>query len=603
MGKKYKSNKYNHSISGSKYNKVLLIPLIFIIAILPFIMRLYTYRTGLSSFVWFPEDDTQVDVFLYYKQVFFLIVSIIMALLIGFKAFYDKANIKKSLIFIPLLIYCLLAVLSTLTSDFSFFGFNGIFEQFESIFVLLGYSLVVYYGFLFINKEDDIKLLMRIFIISILIISILGIAQAIGHDLLQTEFGMKTFVPIAYWDQLDKIAFTFGPKVVYLTLYNPNYVGVYAALIAPILLCFIIMSHKLNHLILYVAAFIGIIISLLGSKSDAGIIGIAISLIFIIIFLRRYLIKHWKFIVPIFAISIFLVSQYADNSLTTLTEVVKKLKPNKIEYNLTDIKTEDTLIITYKKNNLVIDYNGSFDTGVTYTITDSNNNDIPFTFNEENGSITITDERFAGISIVPVNYNELLSIKVTIDGKEWVFTNEQGDGSYYYINSNGKLDKIITAESSVFTGYEKFASNRGYIWSRTIPLLKKYIILGSGADTYALVYPQQDYVYLSNVGFSNLVLTKPHSMYLQVGVQTGVLSLLALLVFYGMYFVSSVKLYIKGRFDNYFSRAGVAIFIGTISYMIVGISNDSSIAVAPIFWALLGIGFACNYQVKKQLNN
>jgi uncharacterized membrane protein YdjX (TVP38/TMEM64 family) len=70
-----------------------------------------------------------------------------------------------------------------------------------------------------------------------------------------------------------------------------------------------------------------------------------------------------------------------------------------------------------------------------------------------------------------------------------------------------------------------------------------------------------------------------------------------------MYFISSVRLYLKGHFDNYFSRVGVSIFIGTISYMVVGISNDSSIAVAPVFWALLGIGIACNYQVKRQMNN
>jgi hypothetical protein len=33
--------------------------------------------------------------------------------------------------------------------------------------------------------------------------------------------------------------------------------------------------------------------------------------------------------------------------------------------------------------------------------------------------------------------------------------------------------------------------------------------------------------------------------------------------------------------------------------MVVGISNDSSIAVAPVFWALIGIGIACNHHVKK----
>jgi hypothetical protein len=66
-----------------------------------------------------------------------------------------------------------------------------------------------------------------------------------------------------------------------------------------------------------------------------------------------------------------------------------------------------------------------------------------------------------------------------------------------------------------------------------------------------------------------------------------------------MYFISSLRLYIKGTFDNYFSRAGVSIFIGTIAYMIAGITNDSTITVAPVFWVLIGIGIAVNYKIGK----
>jgi len=70
-----------------------------------------------------------------------------------------------------------------------------------------------------------------------------------------------------------------------------------------------------------------------------------------------------------------------------------------------------------------------------------------------------------------------------------------------------------------------------------------------------------------------------------------------------MYFISSFKLYIKGHFDNFFKQVGVSIFIGTIAYMIIGISNDSTLTVAPIAWALFGIGMACNCKVKEQIKN
>ena len=53
-------------------------------------------------------------------------------------------------------------------------------------------------------------------------------------------------------------------------------------------------------------------------------------------------------------------------------------------------------------------------------------------------------------------------------------------------------------------------------------------------------------------------------MYLQIAVQTGVLSLIALLTFYGIYFITSIKLYVKQKFDTFLSQAGVGIFLGTV---------------------------------------
>jgi len=150
----------------------------------------------------------------------------------------------------------------------------------------------------------------------------------------------------------------------------------------------------------------------------------------------------------------------------------------------------------------------------------------------------------------------------------------------------------------LFSGYERYASGRGYIWSRTIPLLKKYIVFGSGADTFVMAFPQQDYVNLYNYGFKGELLTKPHNLYLQIGVQTGVLSLIAFIVFYAMYFISSLRLYIKGRFKSYYAQVGAAILAASVSYIVLGLANDSSLTVAPVFWALIGLGITVNRLAK-----
>ena len=47
------------------------------------------------------------------------------------------------------------------------------------------------------------------------------------------------------------------------------------------------------------------------------------------------------------------------------------------------------------------------------------------------------------------------------------------------------------------------------------------------------------------------------------------------------------------------SKIGVGILASVIGYLILALTNDSCIAVSPIFWVLTGIGLAINRQLKK----
>ena len=89
-------------------------------------------------------------------------------------------------------------------------------------------------------------------------------------------------------------------------------------------------------------------------------------------------------------------------------------------------------------------------------------------------------------------------------------------------------------------------------------------------------------------------MSKPHSLYLQVGVQDGVVALLGMLAFFVMYLGYSVRLYIASRFESFYERVGVAVMLAVLGFAVMGISNDSSITVSPIFWALAGLGVYLN---------
>ena len=90
-------------------------------------------------------------------------------------------------------------------------------------------------------------------------------------------------------------------------------------------------------------------------------------------------------------------------------------------------------------------------------------------------------------------------------------------------------------------------------------------------------------------------------MYLQVGVQTGVPSLIALLVFFGWYLINSLRIYWKCHYSEYMTFIGVGILGSVIGYLIISLTNDSCVALSPIFYALIGIGLGINYKIRKDM--
>ena len=68
MTKRKKPNlqKKRDTQSDNIIKKVMIAPLIFVITILPLVMRIKTYNPNLSQFSWYPDIDLTTDVFLYF---------------------------------------------------------------------------------------------------------------------------------------------------------------------------------------------------------------------------------------------------------------------------------------------------------------------------------------------------------------------------------------------------------------------------------------------------------------------------------------------------------------------------------------------------------
>ena len=579
-------------------SKILLYPLLIVMAIIPLIVHQKTYPTHLEKYSWYSYAETAYDFFLYYKSVWLVIMAALMLVILCWKMAKEKEYRKIPMFMIPAGIYGLFIIISMIFSKDRSISLHGIVEQFEPGTVLIGYLIFMYYAYLIVNTENDVKFLMKVWVISIAILCLLGLLQVLGHDFFATDFGKKLIATSETWQNLE---FNFGKNRIYLTLYNPNYVGVYATLALPVLGTLLLFTKNIKWKVIYAILMVGMVICIVGSQSKTAFGSLAVVVIFAVIFFRKLIKQYWKFLIPIvigigivfFVFDASIGHEYTNSIKSAINTFTNKDTSSPIVTRVDTLK--DEIVINYMKNPLHISYTRD---GDSFSIVVKDDKGAVLDTTQDEAGISIQDDRFQGIHLKPVYSEDMYLLQFSTDtGITWYFSNETGkdEEGYYFYTPYGKWDKVNNPE--VFEMKESLFSGRGYIWSRTIPLLKDYMIKGSGPDTFTLVFPQDDYIGLENNGFKGSIVTKPHNLFLQIGVQTGVISLIAFLALYLIYFIQSVRVYIKNKFESYSAQIGVGIFLATIGYMIGGITNDSTITVSPIFWILLGIGFSINHKL------
>lgn len=601
VGKKAKNTKV---LSRSIAETILLqFPLYVVVMILPLITRYQEIYTGLGRFDWYPENAVSRDFFLYYKQWIFVLICAFITLIIIFRAILVKGSLKFHKVFLPLMIYTGLVILSTVFSDYRIFGLKGMAEQFENVFSVVGYAIVAYYVWLVVETPSELRVLLHAFAIGSLILGLIGMFQSLGLDIFYTDTG-KTLIT---GNKIDKNLITpaFEKARTYITLYNPNYVGVYTVMTISLFSVLFLMSKKVSEYILYYLVILTSLFSLCGAQFKAGLVYLFVVLIVIAITLRKQLLKRWYLglaIIATFFIA-FVVTNNVSNGAYTDGIVGSFNQISTAKPSLESIDTgSEGVIVKFKGNVVTI----SVDESRQLQVVDSNNQNIGLILQDYSKGLSaykIDDSRFEDIILISYDEGmESLDFYLCVNDTYWGFWHNTEEDTYLYYNRYGVLSPIITPKTAIFDGHESFGSGRGYIWSRTIPLLLKYPILGSGADTFIIAFPQHDFVGQSNFGFAESLITKPHCMYLQIAVQSGVLSVICFLAFFVVYAIQSIKLYIKNNFHTIESKLGLAFFIAVVGFLMAGVTNDSSICVSPVFWVVVGMGITANRMVKKTNN-
>ncbi len=589
-----------------------LIPIMAVLGIVPLVVHLYVYDAGLQDQSYYYFDRAESDVFLAWKLYTFTALVFAMACVLIFKFYHEGKKIRFEKIFVPLGIYAALAFLSSLFSDHPHDAFTGGYEQFESVFALMGYAIAAYYAFLFVETEKDLKFILAALSFGVVCMLLIGLSQAFFTDFYQTKLGARLILPIDQWWNADSMEFKFEKGRVYMSLYNPNYVGSYVSFLFPIYVMLAINKWKFKTRLFLAPASIAVatalVLALVGSQSRAGFIGVLFSLLLFLVVMNK---KLLRFITPITFVILLIITfihkmnadsdNYYLNRLKSIFNNEKREDPK-----FSDMSADgDVLKLTYDGNTFRIKFDYDSSTGsYAFYFTDGDKSAVESHMEGEGEDqwIVPDDERFSMMKIRAVGLEAVgtAGFTVRIDGRDWHFFNT--NTGVKLLSPAGKAATPYTSETfGPLKGHESFASSRGYIWSKTIPLLKDNIIIGSGADSFIYEFPNDDYLSLYNSHSENMLFTKPHNMYLQIGVQSGVISLIAILVFYVWYFVLGITTYTRIRRFDLFGAVGTGIFVGSFGYMIVQVINDSSITVAPIFWTMMGVGIALLIKTRKDL--
>jgi hypothetical protein len=396
------------------------------------------------------------------------------------------------------------------------------------------------------------------------------------------------------------VNFRFEDTYVYSTLQNPNYVGSYTALLIPVAFAFMAFSKKI-YFKTGGAVLAGLLLlNLFGSRSRAGLVGLGVTVVLAVILFRKTIFKR-KLLVSAIVAGMLVLFFGADYALkgTLVKRVVSEfsiLLSDEVEFF-------DLQDITFNDNKVSI-------ISSTETLTIENRDNLLFFTDTEGKKLEPVMKEADGKTNISFADSAYKDYSITIKGNT-VTVNQQGvsfqlkgetDGFKFKGDKGELIDNIIKPASLGFSGKERLGSARGYIWSRILPLLKKALFFGYGPDTFIIEFPQYDYIgKIRAYGIPHMIVDKPHNMFLQIAMGTGVLSLLSVLVLFGFYIIQSLKLYLK-NIDNksLTAVAGAGIFLGICGYLGAAFFNDSIVAIAPVFWVLLGLGFVCNGFYKKQ---
>lgn len=564
------------------------LPLQITATLLPLIYYFTFKEIEFFTFPWFPNQTEWLDVALYGKSRMVMLLGIWMAAGLLIRGIQKKLR-KPGKEFILLVVFGGFQFLSACFSQYPYYSRWGMIEQYEPIGVLLSYLVICFYAYEYVLSKGEVKSVCYALFIGTALLCVLGLTQLLQCDFWETDLGRILMVPGQFAEYREKLRFNFSAQEwgrVYMTLYNPNYAGIFLVLIIPLIF---LWGNKKLWILGGAAA-----LCLIGTFSKTALLAGGMVLLLGAV-LCSWKSIFWKkqskygiaLMVLLLGIMIWKTAERAEKEkLIPLDEVEAGTDAVRIVYN--DI----TVYLRHVERETG---------GIKHDIRYEDGTKVLLEWSEERGECDPLDEKLEGIHFKVYEKDDIAYVQFRCQDTIFRFTDSLGTGKFEYVTNYGKPDKLQSAQTA-FEGWDSLFTGRGYIWGRALPLIGRFPIFGIGPDTFMLMFPQNDYVAKARLGtgFFREIISNEHSLYLHIAVETGLPSLSCFLSFMACYVIRSLRLYYKRNCKSRLEKVGVGIFLGVSGYLLCGLTWSSSVCVAPIFWMTLGMGIALNEKIKEK---
>ncbi len=557
-----------------------------------------------------------VDIFSHVKGFAVVLIAVIMLILALVCCLYLFKGIeKRSLVYVGAsVVYVILTLASAIGSKYDDIVFFGMYDRAEGFFTIACYFVLFLFTMYAFKKTQNFSVVVVALMICTAVNLVIGLFQYFGNDLLNYEWFRNLVLGSEAKDELSlNTVIATQKRKMYGALYHYNYMGSFAGMIVPLFTVLAFTSKKIIYKIVTALFALISVFMLLAGEARSGFVAVAAAAVVGLIVFARVLIRRWKITVSVLAAVLALVigaNFITDNAIfaripSLFEDVVSLIAPAEQTDLLAslparEITHNDDGSVSFVSQTDVL--NVAFDIeSLEYVFTDSHG-EVLNTVETEYG-IMIDDEDFKGINFQFASTSDELEYS---DGMFMWFNDRDDsallfrllkDGDIHMVDlETGRLAYPSNADAIGFEGKEKLGSSRGYIWSRTIPLLSECLVTGYGPDTFPFVFPQNDYLakYASyNEGFY-ITVDKPHNMYIQIFMSSGLIALIAFLAICVFYLVDCFRLYALKKTYRSEQCFGISVMLAIVGYLAAGMFNDSVVSVAPVFWILLGTGAALN---------